>query len=208
MKQNEKTKRSCDKILQAAIAEFGAKSFEAASLNTICSENQISKGLIYHNFKNKDELYLTCVKMCFQEITSYLQNAQDISENVQAGFSKYLCLRQTFFQENPYYGSIFFQALLQPPKHLADEIHALRREFDELNTSIYKKLLGQIQLRDGITIELALEYFTLFQEMFNGYFQNRAFQEHDVHVLAKEHEMNLTKILDFMLYGIAKEEIK
>ena len=43
-----------EKILDAAITEFGTKSYETASLNTVCSENNISKGLLYHHFKSKD----------------------------------------------------------------------------------------------------------------------------------------------------------
>lgn len=64
MKQSEKTKRTKEKIMAAAMEEFGTKSYDAASLNTMCIENQISKGLIYHNFKNKDQLYLQCVGQC------------------------------------------------------------------------------------------------------------------------------------------------
>lgn len=207
MKQNEKTKRSYDKILQAAIAEFGAKGYESASLNNICSVNQISKGLIYHNFKNKDELYLICMKTCFDVITAYLRSTKYVSENVQMSIQNYLHLRQVFFQEHPDYSGLFFQALLYPPKHLADEIYTIRHEFDAFNTAYFKELLGQLQLRDGITAELAVEYFTLFQEMFNGYFQKRACKNHNVHTLAKEHEIHINKILDFMLYGIAKEEL-
>ena len=74
MKKEEKTRLTCEKIIQAAIAEFGTKSYEAASLNTICSDNHISKGLIYHNFKNKDELYLICVKQCYEEMTRHIKN--------------------------------------------------------------------------------------------------------------------------------------
>lgn len=33
--------------------EFGSKGYRGASLNTIC-EAGIPKGLLYHNFKNKD----------------------------------------------------------------------------------------------------------------------------------------------------------
>lgn len=207
MKQREKTKQSCDKILKAAVAEFGAKGYKAASLNTICRENQISKGLIYHNFKNKDALYLACMKLCFQAITSHLQTSEYRTENVKTSIQNYLRLRQAFFLEYPDYSSLFFQALLYPPVHLRSEIDAIRHEFDRCNAARYKELLEQIPLRDGITKELALEYFTLFQEMFHGYFQKKALESHDVHALAEEHEMNLTKILDYMLYGIAKEEL-
>ena len=56
MRKEEKTRRTYERILSAAIAEFGTKSYDSASLTTLCNENQISKGLVYHNFKNKDEL--------------------------------------------------------------------------------------------------------------------------------------------------------
>lgn len=57
MKQSEKTKNTYNKILSSAIEEFGEKGYDNASLNTICSKYAISKGLIYHNFKNKDNLF-------------------------------------------------------------------------------------------------------------------------------------------------------
>lgn len=44
MKQEEKSKRSFEKILQCAIKEFASKPFEEASLNTICSEKPNFQG--------------------------------------------------------------------------------------------------------------------------------------------------------------------
>jgi len=66
-------------------------------------------------------------------------------------------------------------------------------------------LLKQIQLREEITIEAALEYFMVFLEMYNGYFQSKSYEKEDIHVLIEDHEVNLSKILDIMLYGVAKE---
>ena len=43
LKQSEKKKRTKEKIMAAAMEEFGTKSYDAASLNTMCIENQISK---------------------------------------------------------------------------------------------------------------------------------------------------------------------
>jgi hypothetical protein len=39
----------------------------------------------------------------------------DAKESLQ----NFLMVRQRFFQENPNYANIFFNAVLQPPKHLA-----------------------------------------------------------------------------------------
>ena len=68
MKKEEKTKQTCEKIVHAATIEFGSRSYDAVSLNAICGKYQIAKGLIYHNFKNKDELYLYCVKKSFEKL--------------------------------------------------------------------------------------------------------------------------------------------
>lgn len=76
MKKEEKTKQTCEKIVHAATIEFGSRSYDAVSLNAICGKYQIAKGLIYHNFKNKDELYLYCVKKSFEKLMSYLEEGK------------------------------------------------------------------------------------------------------------------------------------
>ena len=123
MRKEEKTRRTYERIMSAAIAEFGVKSYDSASLTTLCNENQISKGLIYHNFKNKDELYLKCVEECFEKMTEYLKNSEYKAESIQESLHNLFQARQQFFKENPYYCNIFFNTVLQPPKHLYSRIH-------------------------------------------------------------------------------------
>lgn len=208
MKQNEKKQLSQDKILNAAIVEFGTKSYENASLNNICSDNKISKGLIYHYFKNKDELYLSCVKICFEELTRFLYSEAYVFTDFQKDINNYLALRYEFFHENPNYSNIFFNTVLQPPAHLKEQIKEIRKEFDAQGLHYYKSALKNIVLREDITEEEAMEYFFIFQEMFNGYFQSRAYEHSDFNSLIEAHEMKLSKILNIMIYGIAKEREK
>lgn len=47
-----------ERILNAAINEFAKKGFKNASTNEIVKEAGISKGLLFHYFKNKKQLYL------------------------------------------------------------------------------------------------------------------------------------------------------
>lgn len=206
MRKEEKTRRTYEKILSAAIVEFGTKSYDSASLTTLCNENQISKGLIYHNFKNKDELYLKCVEVCFEEMTAYLKSTDYRAESVRESMDNLWRIRQQFFKENPYYCNIFFYTVLQPPDHLKKEIQALRQAYDEYYVNCLRELLQQLRLRDGIGIEAALEYFTIFLEMYNGYFQSKSGEKDDIHALMEDHEGKLSRIMDLMLYGIAKKE--
>lgn len=206
MKQRDKNQLSREKILSAAIAEFGTKNFESASLNNICSDNNISKGLIYHYFKNKDDLFLSCVKSSYDALVEYLSKENFNKADFQSNMKKYIDLRYQFFKDNPFYSHIFFTTVLQPPLHLKEQIKELRKEFDEFNINRYKMDLSNLTLRDDVSEDEAIEYFYIFQEMFNGYFQSKAYENTDFESLIEAHEVKLSKILNIMLYGIAKEK--
>lgn len=204
-KQEEKTKRTYSKILYAAIEEFGSNTYDTASINTICSKYHIPKGLIYHNFKNKEELYLRCVEVCFQTMREYFEKADPPSEDVQKSLKGLLRRRENFFRQNPYYRHIFFQALFQPPKQLAEKIRELRKSLDEFHQQYYQGLLKHLNLRDGITEQTAMKYFLNYQEMFNLFFQYQASENKTFPELIQIHESQLFEILDIMLYGVAKQ---
>ena len=172
MKQAEKTERTVSRILAEATAEFGQNGYAGGTVNHICKRG-ISKGLIYHNFKGRDELYLTCLKESCKKL-------------------------ETLIRQN---GS-------QPQPHLADEIHETMLPLDELNEQIYRAAVSSVTLRDGITEEDALHYFRQMQRMFNGYFSSPANRPVTLDEQIREHETNLPKLLDFMLYGIAKGDRK
>lgn len=206
MKREERNLLTRQKIINSAIVEFGTNSYAEASLNAICKNGSISKGIIYHYFKDKDELYLVCVTECFHSLTTFLNSNKIIFNNVEEDIKKYLDMRQQFFNENPYFANIFTIALLQPPKHLIGEIKEIKTELDELNVNYYEQALQNVNLKNDISREEAIEYFLIFQESFNNYFQNKIYD--DYRKLVDDHELKLSKILKIMLYGIAKEETK
>lgn len=51
-------KEKQDRIINAAIKEFAQKGYDKASTNEIVKEAGISKGLLFHYFQNKKQLYL------------------------------------------------------------------------------------------------------------------------------------------------------
>ena len=205
MKKQEKTQKTKERILAAALKEFGSKSYDAASVNSICEAGQIPKGSIYHNFKGKDELYLLCVKVCYDDLTAAYKAQHFEISDVKKSLQHFLMIRQKFFQENPVYENIFFNAVLQPPKHLVRELMQLRCEFDNYFSRYYLAILDHLTLREGITKEMALEYFLAAGEMFNSFFQKKAEQSGSYRELIEDHEGRLSSIFDIMLYGVAKE---
>lgn len=98
----------------------------------------------------------------------------------------------------------FFDAVLQPPEVLSAKIAELKKEFDELNRELYREILDSIQLRDGITYDDAMKYFIMLQDMFNHSFSSQNCQNVSLTDKMNLHERDLPKILDCMLYGIAR----
>ncbi len=203
MKKQEKTERTRERIVGAAIEEFGTVGYSAAAINNICSGHEISKGLLYHNFSGKDALYLACVSRCFAEVTAYLKD-QDIGDDLE----RYMQLRIRYFSQHPLCARIFFEAVLQPPAPLAAQIREAKADFDCLNKKIYQAALSKMTLRPGVTQDDAIAYYEVMQEMFNGYFSSPAYVGKDLQVLVADHESRLAKMLDFMLYGIAERRIQ
>ncbi|HAX72373.1 MAG TPA: TetR family transcriptional regulator [Firmicutes bacterium] len=52
------------RILNAAMKEFVVKGYQSASTNEIVKEAQISKGLLFHYFENKKQLFLYLCEYC------------------------------------------------------------------------------------------------------------------------------------------------
>ena len=94
MKQEEKTKLTKEKIMKAAMEEFGLNGYAATALNSILSRAGIAKGLFYHNFQDKDELYILCVRKAMNHLTEYLR-----SQDLDSDLEKYIKARLQFFQD-------------------------------------------------------------------------------------------------------------
>lgn len=61
-----------DAILNAALAEFGAHDFDAASLDRIVAAAGISKGGLYEYIASKEELYLYCMEQAWSRLYHYI----------------------------------------------------------------------------------------------------------------------------------------
>lgn len=53
-----------NRIIKSALKEFAVKGYEEASTNNIVKEAGISKGMIFHYFENKKNLYLYILDYC------------------------------------------------------------------------------------------------------------------------------------------------
>ena len=66
-RQAERRQNSRREILCAAMEEFGTRGYGGVSIEGICTRHGISKGMMYHYYSGKDELFLDCVRQVFED---------------------------------------------------------------------------------------------------------------------------------------------
>lgn len=197
MKREEKNQLTRRRIMDSALAEFSQQGYGASSVNTICAAQGISKGIIYHYFKTKDELYIACVEECFQLLTAFLQANVPETGEAKTQLEGYFSARMDFFQSHPIYQPIFYEAVISPPSHLAAEIQDRKQAFDTLNICILERLLQSLSLRPGITMTEVVDMFRQFQDFINANNQPQDFSLRD---------QRCKKALDILLYGVVAQE--
>lgn len=91
-----------NRILQAAVRIFAAKSFEGSRIDEIAAEAKVPKSLIYYHFKNKDEILEVLLQGFIREYTELLQIAQNDTHQMKAAElpERMKHHYQEFFQQN------------------------------------------------------------------------------------------------------------
>ena len=202
MKREEKNQQTRRRIMDSALAEFAQRGYGASSVNTICAAQDISKGIIYHYFKSKDELYLACVEECFGRLTEFLRENRPARGTVQAQLEGYFSARTDFFRTYPVYQPIFCQAVISPPTHLTAEVQARKQPFDALNISILESLLQPLPLRPGVTMAEVVDTFRRFQDFINAGEQAAAMDPREFSL----RDRRCKRALDILLYGVIARE--
>ncbi len=195
MKREEKNLQSRRKIIDSAMREFAEQGYGLSSINIICETGGISKGILYHYFRDKDEIYVACVTQCFDALAKYLRGHVAFEgEDAQASLEAYFDARLAFFRENPPYQRLFFEAVLSPPAHLSAAIAQSKVEFDALNGAVFSALLDSVALRPDMAKQEVVEIFRQYQD-----FVNATGPATD----AASHEERCRRAVSVLLYGVA-----
>ena len=200
MKREEKNQQTRQKILTHALCEFAQNGYQGASLNAVCQSGGISKGIIYHYFDSRDDLYLRCLETCFQALTATLtEHLADCGDSgAESRILRYFGIRLGFFRQNPDFARMFCEAVVMPPIHLKAEIDTLRRPFDRFNNEILRGVLREHPLRPDLTEEEIIDIFRRYQDFLNAGFRPDSGGAFDM----ERHERECKNALTIFLYGI------
>ncbi len=194
-------------LMEAAMEEFTAKSYEEASLNNIIKKAGISKGTFYYHFQDKQALYLSLlqslvdVKMEFLErrLKGYVHNEDlNIFENLklQARFGVELA------KEHPDY--YFFGLTFRREK--GSEIYKKAMSmFDDTSEAYFDSMVEEAikrgDFRKGVSVPFIKKMLTFLLYRANEIIEFRG----------SEVDFDLTlcsfdELIDFMQYGLGKND--
>ena len=168
MKQQERQKNSKEKILQASMEEFSQFGYEKVTMDSICAKHKISKGMMYHYYSGKDDLFLLCVQEMYTMMQAYIEERISELKKKEAleALKGFWTLRESFFEQHPEQKNIFENALLRTPEHLSEKIAEIRRPIESLNRRFLHETLGKIELRENLKKENASIYLEAMESVF------------------------------------------
>ncbi len=192
MKEINLNNETVFKIVGSAIELFNLNGYSGTSISDIAKKAQLSKGILYHYFKNKDELYLYCARLCIDEYMKYLSEKLTNPTSITNAITENVKARIQFFNENPQYRTFFNYIVSRKPAHLAEELIKIRLPLTISNTKRIKEITGDIELGNGVFDDDIIAFTSILQNSFSFLLQDG----YDENIKQKQIEktVRLTKI--------------
>ncbi|MCG9623806.1 TetR/AcrR family transcriptional regulator [Vibrio mediterranei] len=83
-----------DKIIEVAMQLFAEHGFEKTPISTICEHAEISKGLVFHHFKNKNEL----LRAVFTHMTDIINGVDQQDEYLASSEGRLEAMIDSIFE--------------------------------------------------------------------------------------------------------------
>jgi len=166
--------RNRDKILKIAFDEFMMKGYESSSINSICQKAGISKGGIYHHFKNKDELYQACLNIFLKQMESWvlemMQSTINLKEFLFAYFGLMSQVKDELFGANNLEGfsaANYYTMILNGATRYPAMQKQLNDTYEQMVEDIQKLILeaqSKGKIKQDMDVEItAFELVSLFE---------------------------------------------
>lgn len=154
--QQDDARRS--RILEAALVEFADKGYKKASTNTIVREAGVSKGLLFHYFISKKELYIYLYNFAIKTITTELyENVNFADKDVLNRVRQTTLVKIESYMKHPLFIKMFEKASLVKDKDILEAITKLHQTVEE---ETYEKLFSNIDyyaFNDALNIDRCLQ---------------------------------------------------
>ncbi len=197
-----------ERILSICIEEFAESGFDKTSTDTITTRAGISKGILYHYFKNKKNLYIYVVdhsrKLIGDRIMNDLQSVK--TEDFFDRVKEVILIKQRVQFEYLTETQLVTHALLHPPSGMEDEMkEMLQKNVDHYSEQYLEKLIDRSLLQENASPEKVINLtMTTLEQIAQKNLQ--AYQEKSMSFseILEKVEPELDEYIDIIKYGALK----
>lgn len=146
------------RILAAAIQEFAEKGYVRSSTNAIVAKAGIAKGLLFHYFGSKKELYLAALDHCLDEAVDYfLRHLENLPSDLLDRLIRWGSLKVQMLSERPDLYRLSLSLTSNPPEGLRAELESRRSKLTSQLMPVFLKGIDFSSLRPGVDPKKAVE---------------------------------------------------
>lgn len=197
------------KILLASLEEFSERGYEKASTDRICQKADVSKGLIFHHFGSKDNLYMATMNKCIDDILVEFNNININDNDIVSILMKLNSIKYNFFSKNPMHYKLLKDGFYNTPKKLKKELGERYMDIKKISFNIILDIIKDLPLKKGVeaenVISLIAAITSIIENKYLPYLMKENADFDEFYDAANEEFM---KLMNMMLYGILTDRIE
>lgn len=198
-------------IIKVCIEEFAKNGYDHTSTDVITSKAGISKGILFHYFKSKKNLYLYIVKKITDSLIKMMLEEADkvTSKDFFERVIVMTIIKQKLAILYPKESELIVKTFINPPIKLQKEINELYLEILTFSQEIYDRYLFRYMKEDmlklGVSKERAIEFSMILLEGYsNKIMLNYKGKEMDLINNTEPLLKQLEEYIEIIKYGIYK----
>ncbi|WP_042354482.1 TetR/AcrR family transcriptional regulator [Bacillus rubiinfantis] len=154
-------KEKQDRIINAAIKEFAQKGYDKASTNEIVKEAGISKGLLFHYFQNKKQLYLFLFDYCYELIANEFYEKINLNErDFFTRIRQAVVIKMELLAVHPDIFRFLQEVFLDDSAEIKAEFEKKKQQLLDINFAKMYENIDKSKFRSDIALEKILKIIT------------------------------------------------
>lgn len=193
-----------NKIIEASLEEFSKKGYERASTNVIVKNAGISKGLLFHYFKTKKNLFIYLFDRIVEEfVATFYDFIDDSSSDIFDRLMSWTIVKFRLYYQKPLEYRFLTVSIYDSPEEIKEDI--LKR-YERISSEVMKRFMENLDLsryRKDVDINRSLSFImTSIEAIGNNYIK---MYNHDIDKLVADKDKiidDLKSCIDILKHGI------
>ncbi|MFC4078151.1 TetR/AcrR family transcriptional regulator [Salinithrix halophila] len=201
-------------VLDAAVREFADRGYEKGSTNRIIQESGISKGLLFHYFGTKKNLFLAALDDCLDfSIRYYYEHLPELSSDLSERLLQANRVKFRMFHEHPDRSRFLMAAFVDPTREIRRELEVRRERLGREHWGRFFEGIDYSRFREDIDPQKGMELFVTVLESIGEKYLSRfsgegGFNLEQLNRVLDGVMKEMEEYLKILRYGLYRKEEK